>query len=114
MLSGFLICDRIKNLSPISQIISVKEKVKDKTKKNSSSLKLVRRTIIINFTIKMTMIRKWTYEINLDVNVESTSHKISKNHNKITKIMKSLPEQGEGGFGGVAGIRSQRGGGARQ
>ena len=38
--------------------ISVKEKVKDKTKKNSSSLKLVRRTIIINFTIKMTMIRK--------------------------------------------------------
>ena len=60
------------------------------------------------------MIRKWTYEINLNVNVESTSHKISKNHNKITKIMKSLPEQGEGGFGGVAGIRSQRGGGARQ
>ena len=85
--------------------------MKDKTKKNSSSLKLVRRTIIINFTIKMTMIRKWTYEINLDVNVESTSHKISKSHDK---IMKSLPEQGEGGFGGVAGIRSQRGGGACQ
>ena len=57
-LSVFLISDRITNLSPISQIISVKEKVKDKTKKNSSSLKLVRRTIIINFTIKMTMIRK--------------------------------------------------------
>ena len=72
-----------------TQIISVKEKVKDKTKKNSSSLKLVRPTFI-KMTMTM-MIKKENVSsilnlmrsILMSVAVEQTSHHISTNMAKI-------------------------------